>query len=143
MGLGFRLRFWLTGRAGRDRLARMARQLPPQCPGAVHHMMGCGDRRERVFLDDADLRLFAPRGLASGWGWGPENRPIGRPPMNTDTQNGELLGTGPFRGMTIPIPNREIITDGDITLDPACGILLVMSRNPKKVSIVRTDTNGP
>jgi hypothetical protein len=60
--------------------------------------------------------------------------------MNTDTQNGELLGTGPFRGMTLPIPNREIITDGDITADPACGILLVMSRNPKKVSIVRTDT---
>jgi hypothetical protein len=121
----------------------MARELPPQCPGAVHHMMGCGDRRERVFLDDAELCLFAPRGLASGWGCGPENRPIGRLPMNTDTQNGELLGTGPFRGMTIPIPNREIITDGDITLDPACGILLVMSRNPKKVSIVRTDTCSP
>jgi hypothetical protein len=43
----------------------MARELPPQCPGAAHHMMGCGDRREQVFLDDADWCLFAPRGLAA------------------------------------------------------------------------------
>jgi putative transposase len=36
----------------------MARKLRLQYPGAIYHLMSRGDRRERIFLDDADRRLF-------------------------------------------------------------------------------------
>ena len=36
----------------------MARKLRLQYPGAVYHLMSRGDRREPVFLDDADRQLF-------------------------------------------------------------------------------------
>ena len=34
----------------------MARKLRLQYPGAIYHLMSRGDRREPVFLDDADRR---------------------------------------------------------------------------------------
>lgn len=39
-------------------LTRVARQLRIQYPGAVYHVMNRSDRREAVFLDDADRRCF-------------------------------------------------------------------------------------
>jgi REP element-mobilizing transposase RayT len=36
----------------------MARKLRLQYPGAIYHLMSRGDRREPVFLDDADRALF-------------------------------------------------------------------------------------
>jgi hypothetical protein len=57
--------------------------------------------------------------------------------MNKDAQHGDMLGTGPFTGMTTDCTD---FTDGEITLEPGGGILLVMPRNPKKVSIVKAGT---
>src|SRR5438552_1722038 len=36
----------------------MARKLRVQYPGAIYHVMNRGDRREAIFLDDDDRRLF-------------------------------------------------------------------------------------
>ena len=36
----------------------MARKLRLQYPGAIYHLMSRGDRREPVFLEDADRSLF-------------------------------------------------------------------------------------
>jgi hypothetical protein len=36
----------------------MARKLRVQHPGAIHHVMGRGNRRERILLDDQDRRKF-------------------------------------------------------------------------------------
>ena len=36
----------------------MARKLRLQYPGAIYHLMSRGDRREPVFLEDADRALF-------------------------------------------------------------------------------------
>jgi len=36
----------------------MARKLRIQYPGAIYHVMNRGDRREPIFLDDADRRGF-------------------------------------------------------------------------------------
>ena len=85
-------------------------------------MSGChpsgekpGDRRERVFLDDADCCLFAPKWtgkrLAVG-SWGPANR---RASMNPDTKNGDMLGTDPFRGMSTDYAD---CTDGEVAPYP-------------------------
>ena len=38
----------------------MARKLRIQYPGAIYHVMNRGDRREDIFLDDADLSSFIP-----------------------------------------------------------------------------------
>jgi hypothetical protein len=64
LGRGFeQAHFGLTGWAGRGRLARMARKLRLQYPGAIYQVMSRRDRRERVFLDDADFCLFALKGI--------------------------------------------------------------------------------
>jgi len=52
----------MAGRNWQD--ARMAREIRLQCPGAIHHVMGRGDGRERVFLDDADYCLFAHKRIS-------------------------------------------------------------------------------
>ncbi len=36
----------------------MARKLRIQYPGAIYHVMNRGDRREAIFLTDADRRCF-------------------------------------------------------------------------------------
>ena len=36
----------------------MARKLRVQYPGAIYHVMNRGDRREAIFVDDIDRRLF-------------------------------------------------------------------------------------
>ncbi len=36
----------------------MARKLRVQYPGAIYHVMNRGDRREAIFHDDEDRRLF-------------------------------------------------------------------------------------
>src|SRR5277367_1654429 len=36
----------------------MARKLRVQYPGAIYHVMNRGDRRERVFKDEGDRKLF-------------------------------------------------------------------------------------
>ena len=36
----------------------MPRKLRIQYPGAIYHVMNRGDRREDIFLDDADRQLF-------------------------------------------------------------------------------------
>ena len=36
----------------------MARKLRVEYPGAIYHVMNRGDRRERIFVDDADRRRF-------------------------------------------------------------------------------------
>jgi putative transposase len=36
----------------------MARKLRVQYPGAIYHLMSRGNRRERIFVDDADQRMF-------------------------------------------------------------------------------------
>jgi putative transposase len=43
---------------GMGHSARMARQLRLQYPGAIYHLMSRGDRREPVFLEDADRETF-------------------------------------------------------------------------------------
>jgi transposase IS200 family protein len=44
--------------AGTDSVDRMARKLRVQYPGAMYHVMNRGDRREAIFVDDIDRRLF-------------------------------------------------------------------------------------
>jgi hypothetical protein len=39
---------------GKRESGGMARKIRLQCPGAIRHVIGRGDRRERVFMDDAD-----------------------------------------------------------------------------------------
>jgi hypothetical protein len=41
-----------------DLIPRMARKLRVQYPGAIHHVMNRGERREAIFLDDRDGELF-------------------------------------------------------------------------------------
>ena len=36
----------------------MARKVRVQYPGAIYHVMNRGDRREAIFKDDTDRRLF-------------------------------------------------------------------------------------
>ncbi len=36
----------------------MARKLRVEYAGAIYHVMNRGDRRERIFMDDADRRRF-------------------------------------------------------------------------------------
>src|SRR5271163_5041829 len=36
----------------------MARKLRVQYPGAIYHVMNRGDRRERIFKDEGDRKLF-------------------------------------------------------------------------------------
>ena len=36
----------------------MSRQLPIEYPGAIYHVMSRGNRRERIFRDETDRRLF-------------------------------------------------------------------------------------
>jgi len=36
----------------------MARTLRVEYSGAIYHVMNRGDRRERIFVDDADRRRF-------------------------------------------------------------------------------------
>ena len=36
----------------------MARKLRIEYPGAIYHVMNCGDRREAIFLADQDRELF-------------------------------------------------------------------------------------
>jgi hypothetical protein len=36
----------------------MARQVRIEYPGAIYHVMSRGDRREEIFLDDADRQNF-------------------------------------------------------------------------------------
>jgi len=36
----------------------MSRQLRIEYPGAIYHVMSRGNRRERIFRDEADRRLF-------------------------------------------------------------------------------------
>jgi putative transposase len=36
----------------------MARKLKVEYPGAIYHVMNRGDRREVIFLDDADRQRF-------------------------------------------------------------------------------------
>ena len=36
----------------------MARKLRVEYPGAIYHVMNRGDRRERIFVDDADRQRF-------------------------------------------------------------------------------------
>jgi putative transposase len=36
----------------------VARKLRVQYPGAIYHLMNHGDRRERIFKDDADRARF-------------------------------------------------------------------------------------
>ncbi len=36
----------------------MARKLRVQCPGAIYHVMNHGDRREPIFQDAADHKVF-------------------------------------------------------------------------------------
>src|SRR5262245_7361325 len=36
----------------------MARKLRLEYPGAIYHVMNRGDRRELIFKDDVDLKLF-------------------------------------------------------------------------------------
>jgi len=36
----------------------MSRQLRIEYPGAIYHVMSQGNRRERIFRDEADRRLF-------------------------------------------------------------------------------------
>ena len=38
--------------------AFMARKLRVEHPGAVYHVINCGDRREPIFKSDEDRRLF-------------------------------------------------------------------------------------
>src|SRR5258706_16480824 len=39
-------------------LGRMPRKLRVQYPGAVHHVMNRGDRRDAIFSDEADRQWF-------------------------------------------------------------------------------------
>jgi hypothetical protein len=80
----------------------MARNLRLQCLGAIYQVISCGERRERVFLDDADCWLFAfPGGSPGGWQWGSEKRTTGSA-MNTGIQNGDMLGSDSFGHLTTP-----------------------------------------
>ena len=36
----------------------MARKVRVEYPGAIYHVMNRGDRREPIFKDDADRKLF-------------------------------------------------------------------------------------
>ena len=49
----------------------MARKLRVQYPGALYHVMNRGDRREPIFKDDRDRRLFldalGQACLKTGW----------------------------------------------------------------------------
>jgi putative transposase len=36
----------------------MPRQLRIEYPGAIYHLMNCGDRRELIFQDDFDRKRF-------------------------------------------------------------------------------------
>ena len=40
----------------------MARKLRVQYPGAIYHVMNRGDRREAIFVDNDDRRLFLVTG---------------------------------------------------------------------------------
>ena len=44
-------------------LLGMARQLRIQYPGAIYHVMNCGDRREDIFQDDKDREFFMDNSL--------------------------------------------------------------------------------
>jgi REP element-mobilizing transposase RayT len=50
---------------------RMARQTRIEYPGAIHHVMNRGDRREKLFLDDVDrqdfLKTLAEACQKTGW----------------------------------------------------------------------------
>jgi REP element-mobilizing transposase RayT len=39
----------------------MARKLRVEYPGAIYHVMNRGDRREQIFVDDADRQRFVDR----------------------------------------------------------------------------------
>src|SRR5512133_1964786 len=49
----------------------MARQARIEYPGAIHHVMSRGDRRENIFLDDVDrqdfLKTLAEASQKTGW----------------------------------------------------------------------------
>ncbi len=47
------------------KLAGMARKLRVEYPGAMYHVMNRGDRREPIFRDDEDRKLF----LVADRGW--------------------------------------------------------------------------
>ncbi len=49
-----------------DGLHTMARKLRLQYPGAIYHVMNRGDRREAIFTDDEDRRLFLDGALTGG-----------------------------------------------------------------------------
>ncbi len=48
----------LTTEGGFSTVARMARRLRVEYPGAVYHAMSRGDRREPIFHDDRDREQF-------------------------------------------------------------------------------------
>src|SRR5665213_603 len=52
------LHFGLTRECWLGQSLGMARKLRLQYPGAIYHLMSRGDRREPVFLDDIDRRMF-------------------------------------------------------------------------------------
>ena len=50
----------------------MPRKLRVEYPGAMYHVMGRGDRREKIFLDDVDRQDLSRRWRKRA------RRPIGR-----------------------------------------------------------------
>ena len=48
----------MTAQFGPVALLPMARKLRVEYPGAIHHVMTRGDRREPIFRDDEDRRRF-------------------------------------------------------------------------------------
>jgi len=49
---------WLTGGAQCGSLRPMPRQLRREFAGAIYHVMNRGGRRERIFRDEEDRRMF-------------------------------------------------------------------------------------
>ena len=50
--------YWFDGVQGGDKSPRVARKLRVEYPGAIYHLMNRGDRREPIFMDDADRQRF-------------------------------------------------------------------------------------
>jgi hypothetical protein len=99
-------------------------------------MMSRRERRERVFLDDADCCLFTPSGSANGSRWGPENRPIGSA-LNTEKQNVDMLGTDPSMSICdnciAKVESREISFEEAVELGLAKGGGVELPGSARKV----------
>ena len=111
----------------------MARKLRLQYPGAFYHLMSRGDRRELVFLEDADRALFVstlgeacaktdwqvhayclmknhfhlvvetPSANLAAGMQWDRGNPSTGGSRNTETQNVDMLGTDPFMFQGITI----------------------------------------